>query len=525
MRPMQARPIRAAACAAAAVLVLPTLVRSQAGPLAGFDAFVTKAVQDWQAVGLAIAVVKDGQVVFSKGYGVREAGTTRPVDTHTLFAIGSTTKAMTAALVGMLVDEKTLAWDDPVVKHLPWFRLKDPYLTREITVRDLLTHRAGLGNADYLWYGQTTPPREILERVALLDPAYSLRGSFIYQNVMYAAAGAVIEGVSGRPWAEMMRARIFEPLGMTETIATAATLAAQPNVAIPHDTVDGELRAIENASVDGVAPAGSVWSSVHDMAKWMRMLLDGGTAGGRVLLQPDTLAELFRPQAMVTQRAFYPTARLTKPHWTTYALGWFQQDYRGRAVDFHTGSIDGMVAIHGLIRDERLGVYVLANRDHVELRHALMLDVFDRYIGPPSRAAAGSGAAGRDWSAELRSLYAGLQEEADERQRKQESSRVAGTSPTLPLERYAGTYSDPLYGDVVVTRDGDRLRARYGTAFAGPLEHWNYDTFRARWDARWRGTALLTFVIGATGQVDRLEALGARFARRDEPSTSSGGDR
>jgi CubicO group peptidase (beta-lactamase class C family) len=502
----------AAACTAVLVLAFDVDVRTQAGPLAGFDAYVAKAVKDWNTPGLAIAVVKDRAVVFSKGFGVRERGKPTPVDSQTLFAIGSTTKAMTAALVGMLVDDKKLAWDDPVVKHLPWFQLKDPYLTREITVRDLLTHRAGLGNADYLWYGQTTAPRDILERVKLLDASYSLRSSFIYQNVMYAAAGAVVEAVSGQPWEDMMRSRIFEPLGMRATIATSATLPRQPNVAMPHDIVDGELRVIENATVDGVAPAGSVWSSVEDMSKWMQLLLDGGTVNGRVLLKPETVAELFTPQTVVTAQAFYPTARLTKPHWKTYGLGWFQQDYRGRAVDFHTGSIDGMVAIHGLMRDERLGVFVLANRDHAELRHALMLNVFDRFTG----------AGERDWSAELQTLYGNLQKEADERRRKEEGRRITGTSPSLPIDRYAGTYSDPLYGDVLVSVEGGRLRARYGTAYNGALEHWNYDTFRAKWDAAWRGTALVTFVLDPHGQPVTLEALGARFRRAAQtprPST------
>jgi CubicO group peptidase (beta-lactamase class C family) len=308
-----------------------------------------------------------------------------------------------------------------------------------------------------------------------------------------------------------MRTRIFEPLGMTETIPTAATLARQPNVAVPHDILDDQLRVIENASVDGVAPAGSVWSSVHDMSKWMQMLLDGGKASGRVLLKPETVAELFKPQAMVTREAFYPTARLTKPHWTTYGLGWFQQDYRGRAVDFHTGSIDGMVAIHGLIRDDRLGVYVLANRDHSELRHALMLNVFDRFTG----------AGERDWSAELLTLYGTLQKEAEEKRLKEEGRRVLGTSPSLALDRYVGTYTDPLHGDVVVTRDAGGLRARYGGAFVGPLEHWHYDTFRAKWEAAWRGTALLTFVLDARGQVSRLETMGARFARRPDAAPTS----
>jgi CubicO group peptidase (beta-lactamase class C family) len=376
----------------------------------------------------------------------------------------------------------------------------------------LLTHRAGLGNADYLWYGQVTDRSEILRRVKLLEPSYSLRSSFIYQNVMYAAAGAVVEAASGKSWEEMIRTRIFEPLGMKESIATAATLDRQPNVAVPHDMIDGHLRAIENASVDGVAPAGSVWSSVDDMSKWMQMLLDGGKVGTRVILKTETVDELFKPQALVTREGFYPTARPTRPHWTTYGLGWFQQDYRGRAVDFHTGSIDGMVAIHGLMRDERLGVYVLANRDHAELRHALMLNVFDRFIGGD----------GRDWSTDLLRLYGDLQAKADETRRKEESQRVAGTAPSLALARYAGTYSDPLYGEVAVTLAGDGLRARYGTAFVGRLEHWNFDTFRARWNAAWRGTALLTFVLDEKGRPAALKAMGATFARKsDAPRPSN----
>jgi CubicO group peptidase (beta-lactamase class C family) len=496
-------------------LLAPSGVLAQPVQLAGFDAYVAKAVQDWRTPGLAIAIVKDGQVVFSKGYGVRELGKPEPVGAGTLFAVGSTTKAMTAALLGMLVDEKKLAWDDPVVKHLPWFQLKDPYLTREVTVRDLLTHRAGLGNADYLWYGQTTEPQEILRRVRLLDPSYSFRSSFIYQNVMYAAAGAVVEAVSGQSWEQMMRTRIFDPLGMRATIATAATLAREPNVAMPHDMVKGELRAVENATVDGVAPAGSVWSSVEDMSKWMRMLLDGGTADGRVLLKPQTVAELFTPQTIVTAQAFYPTARLTKPHWRTYGLGWFQQDYRGRAIDFHTGSIDGMVAIHGLMRDECLGVLVLANRDHAEVRHALMLNVFDRFTGGGDR----------DWSADLLKLYGDLERDAQERRKKEEGRRVTGTSPSLAIERYAGTYSDPLYGDVVISVDAGRLRARYGTAYVGTLEHWHYDTFRATWDAAWREGTLVTFVLDASGEPSTLQALGARFRRENSQRPTSNSQR
>jgi len=501
---MTIRQVRLFVCVAAAAAVLSVRqapVVAQA-PLSGLDAYIQKGIADWRVPGLAVAVSKDGQIVFSKAYGVRELGKPAPADEHTLFAIGSTTKAMTAALVGMLVDEKKVDWDDPVVKHLPWFQMKDPYVSREVTVRDLLTHRAGLGNADYLWYGQSDSMPDILRRVRLVDPAYSLRSGFIYQNIMYAAAGAVVEAAGGLPWAQTIQTRIFDPLGMRDSISHLPT-AAQTNVASPHFVVGDQVRVIENASVDPVAPAGAVWSSISDMSKWMQFVLDGGRANGRRLLSEKTAAELFTPQT-IAPFEMYPTTRLTKPHWMTYGLGWFQQDYHGRAVDFHTGSIDGMVAIHGLIRDERLGVYVLANLDHAELRHAIMYSVFDRYGAHTDR----------DWSAEFLKLYSDLAKTADEERHKQEAARVKGTSPSLALDKYAGTYTDPLHGRVDVTLEGGALHLHYGTAFVGALEHWHYNTFRAVWQAAWRQPDLVTFTIDADGRLSGLEMQGARFLKK-----------
>ena len=477
---------------------------ASADPARQLDAYTTQAVKDWGAVGLAVSVVKDGKVVFEKGYGVRELGKPDAADTNTLFAIGSTTKAMTAASIGMLVDEGKVRWDDPVTNYLPGFQLKDPWVTRQITVRDLLTHRAGLPNADYLWYGADNSTTEILRRMRYVEPAYSIRSSFIYQNVMYAAAGQVIAAVSGMPWEEFVRTRIFTPLHMDRTVPLLSRAAAVPNVASPHDRIDDTMRVIRNASVDPVASAGSVWSSVADMAKWMRFILDSGRVDGRRLLKPETFAELLKPQTMVTPSQFYPTARLTHPHWTTYALGWFQQDYNGRAVSFHTGSIDGMVAIIGLIPDERLGVYVLANADHVELRHALMLKVFDLWGPSPSK--------GRDWSTELRTLYGNARTQAIAAEKAAEAKRVTGTKPSLALARYAGTYADSLYGEATVKMSGDALRLRIGT-LEGTLEHWQYDTFRVKWDNRWQGTDLVTFVLGEDGAPARIEIGRRTFGR------------
>jgi CubicO group peptidase (beta-lactamase class C family) len=501
--------------ALALTLYLPLgAIASQPAPLQGLDRYVQRAVRDWEATGLAIAVVRDGELLFAKGYGTRLQGADSAVDAHTRFSIGSTTKAMTAAALGMLVDEGRLAWDDPVTRHLPWFTLRDPWVTRELTVRDLLTHRAGLGNADFLWYERPVTTREALDKLALLTPAYSMRSSFVYQNLMYAAAGEVVAAVSGMPWTEFMRTRIFRPLGMQETVPLLSEIAGQPNVARPHDRVEGTIVPIENASVDPVAAAGSVWSSVSDMSRWLRFLLAGGvTENGTRLLTQATVDALFTPQSFVTSAQFYPTQLLTRPHWMTYGLGWFQQDYRGEKLDFHTGSIDGMVAIAGLVRDHDIGVYVLANRDHVEVRHALMLHVLDLLLDEATSASAPSGGAPRDWSRELKSLYDSLGTAAEQAAAASRATRVTGTKPSLALTAYVGRYADPLFGELVITATPSGLRADVGPGQPAAVEHWQYDTFRLAFDAKWRGATMATFVLGADGTPTVVRMDGVELRR------------
>ncbi len=494
-------------------VVLPAPAQ-RAPQLEALDSYVAKGMRDWAVPGLAIAVVRNDSVIFLKGYGVRELGKPDPVDEHTLFAIASTTKAMTAASVGMLVDEGKVKWNDPVTGHLPAFQLSDPYITRELTVRDLLTHRSGLGNTDYLWYGNDVSTAEVLRRVRYARPTSSLRSQFVYQNVMYAVAGEVVASASGVPWARFIQTRIFQPLGMTGSLPTAAERLKQVNMASAHFRIDDTVRVIGgplvNSVVDPIAPAGAIWSNVADMSKWVRFILDSGRVNGRALLTPATFRELLAPQVIVSPAEFYPTAKLTHPHWTTYGMGWFQEDYAGRAVDFHTGSIDGYVALIGLIPDERLGVYVLANLDHAELRHALMYKVFDLF-GPAGSI--------RDWSADFLKLYAGLRAEGRAAERKLESQRVAGTRPSLPLERYAGNYADSLYGTVSVSYSANALHLRYGTSLVADLEHWHYDSFRVRYSDRWLGKGMATFALDARGMPATLDLDGATF--RKSPASPS----
>lgn len=459
------------------------------------DAYFAKAAKDWNVPGLAVAVVHKGQLVLAKGYGVREVGKPEPIDTQTIFAIASTTKAITAAALGMLVDEGKVRWDDPVTKYVPTFEMYDPWATREVTVRDLITHRAGLPNADYLWTGGDNSRDEVIRRIRFIPPSYSFRGGYTYHNVMYTVAGAVIEAASGMTWDEFVRRRIFEPLGMTRSVTTLAEATKKDNRAQPHGSRGDTLRVSGNSLADGIGPAGSVWSSVADMSRWVRFLLDTGRVNGKPLLTPATWSELFRPVTPLPpwNERSTPQLRMSKPHFRTYALGWFQQDYRGREVDFHTGSLTGMIAINGLIREEGIGVYILSNTSS-EIRHPLMFKVFDTFLGGPAR----------DWSGEMLAMRRADDARADSADRRA-LQRVEGTRPSLPLERYAGTFVDSLYGKVMVTMENGALRYRFSSTQAGTLEHWQYDTFRVVWDDWWRGRSTITFVVGPDGAADRLD--------------------
>jgi len=485
-------------------LLIPVLALAQAPDkkVQEFDAYVQKAVKEWQVPGLAVVVVKNGNVLLSKGYGVRELGTTNNVDSKTLFACASTTKAMTAVCMGILVDEGKVSWNDPVVKHLPEFQLYDPFVTREIKIRDLFLHDSGVGNADFLWGIMDISSDEVLRKMREVKPSYSLRSSFIYQNIFYLAAGKVIEKISGKPWNIFMRERIFQPLGMTRTFPLFADVN-DANQTAPHYKIDGKITVIKHTKADQIGPAGSVWSCVDDMGKWMRVMIDSSKYSGGRLLTTGTWNEMFKPQVLVPADQFYPTATLTKPNWTTYGLGWFQHDYKGKKVNFHTGSLAGAVAIHAQLPDEKLGIYVFANYDHAEIRHALVYKTFDHF------ALGGA----RDWSAEFLKLYGNIEAGGEKQEKDFEAKRVLNTKPSLALTDYTGTYTDPLYGTVVITLEGDQLVVEANKFVKAKLSHWHYDTFRGWYDKRWYGKSNMSFVIGSDGKIASVSFDGTDFSK------------
>lgn len=492
------------AAATISLLVAAPSVAAQSGPIRGLDSYVAAAVKAWEVPGLSIAVVHRDSVVFAKGYGVRELGKSDPVDENTLFAVGSTTKAMTVVALGMMVDSGKLEWDDPVIDHLTNWRLSDPVVTQGTTVRDILTHRTGLGTVDGIWYAAGGTIEDVMARLRHQPLASPPRMRYAYQNAMYATAGEVLEAVSGMPWDRFLRERIFTPIGMRGAKTTVVGLDTTPNVATPHDIIDDTLRPIAHRNLDNIAPAGAVYAGARDMAQWIRFLLDTGRINGRRLLSEETWREIFTPQFLVPRESFYPTTRLTKTNFTAYGLGWFLQDYRGEFVAMHTGSIDGMVAIVGLLPAHQVGVVVLANRDHGELRHALMWRVFDAYLGAPER----------DWSAEVQKLYKDLAAQGGGRR---DQTRVAGTKPSLPLAQYAGRYSNPMYGTITVRHEGGKLVIDGGPESIADLEHWHYDTFRANWRDRVLGRSFVTFALNHDGSVRALNLQGrVDFARERE---------
>lgn len=475
----------------------------QADSLAQFDAYIQQAVKDWEAPGLGIVVVKDNQVIFKKGYGVLKLGASQPVNSQTLFNCASTTKAMTATCMGILVDQGKVKWDDPVIKYLPEFQLYDPWVTRELKVRDLFLHNSGVGNADFLWGDDHLTGDEILEKMRLVKPSYSMRSSFIYQNIFYLAAGKVIEKVSGIPWADFVRQNVFQPLGMSNTYSQLSQVITT-NIAAPHYRIDKQIQVISRDIADVVGPAGSVLSCIDDMGIWIKTMMDSSKYAGSRLLKPDTWKEMFRPQTLVTPEQFYPTKELTKPNFMTYALGWFQQDYRGKKLNFHTGSLAGAVAINAQMPEENIAVYIFGNLDHVEVRHALMFKTVDYF------ALGGN----RDWSKELLKLYGDIREAGEKAQSEADKKRVLNTHPSLALSDYAGTYEDPLYGKVVISIENNELSFLINNNnSAGKLTHWNYDSFKAEFTKKWYGKSDLQFQLNTEGKVDGLNVEGFQYKK------------
>jgi CubicO group peptidase (beta-lactamase class C family) len=492
-------------------LVSASFAAAQEAPLQGLDEYINKARAEWEVPGLAIAIVKDDKLVFAKGYGVRKLGEPAPVTEKTIFAIGSSSKAFTAATLALLVDEGKIKWDDPVIKHLKDFVLYDPHVTREMTVRDLLCHRSGLERGEPLWYGSALDRGEILRRVRYQKPAWSFRSRFGYNNIMYLAAGEIVPAVTGKSWDDFVKERIFTPLGMTSSNTSITSLKNFNDVAAPHAKLEDKVQAIPWRLIDNIAPAGSINSNVADLAQWLRLQLGEGAYEKRKLISAGAVKTMHDPQTIIANDPQL-AMMMSDAHFTSYGLGWFLHDYHNRKVVQHGGAIDGMSALVGMIPEEKLGVAILSNLNGNQLPWALLYRVFDAYLGRPPQ----------DWSAKILATRRGLLERAMTAAKKLEEGQVKGTKPSLAPEQYAGAYQDEMYGEAKLIEEQGKLTLRYSPTFSGALEHWHYDTFRVKWSNPVLTEALVTFTLNAQGKVAEMKVSGlADFKRVPAPAATT----
>jgi CubicO group peptidase (beta-lactamase class C family) len=470
---------------------------AQQEPFDGLNDYILRAMKDWETPGLALAIVKNDSVIFMKGYGVRKMGEDAPVTPGTIFAIASTTKAMTVACLGMFVDSGKVKWDSPVTAYLPWFQLYDPYVTREITVRDLLCHRSGLDRGDNLWYLSPYSRDEVLRRVRFLKPAWSFRSRYGYQNIMFIAAGQIIPAVTGTTWDSFIAERLFKPLGMTRTSTSVKALSGMDDVATPHEKIDDTMQPVRWPNFDNVGSAGAVNSCVRDMAQWLRLNLNGGVYEGKRMLSPEVMMEIQTPQTIIRidslTRALWPSN-----HFATYGFGWSLRDYLGRKIIQHDGALDGMRARIVFVPEEKLGFVILMNSQNTNLHTSIAYRILDHYLGGPPR----------DWSAELLKIAKEQDEKTRLEEKKKNDERVQGTKPSLPLEGYVGTYTNEMYGPATVKLENGKLVLQFYPTYIGEMNHWHYDTFQVMWGDRSLDKDMITFVLGADGKVDELRWQG-----------------
>ena len=490
--------VAAALALATAAPALPAQVFRQKD----FDAYVARGLQVLRTPGASIAVVRNGRMLFAKGYGVRTIGDTARVDAHTLFQIASNTKAFTTAALAILVDEGKLAWDDPVTKFLPGFQLYDPYVTRELTVRDLVTHKSGLGlgAGDLLWFHSSYNRAEIAHRIRFARPASSFRSAYAYDNVLYIVAGEIFPAVAGQSWDDVVKTRVFTPLGMSESGTTTAFFTSSRNAATPHGIEDGRLQVVPLDSVDNISPAGGITSNVTDLARWLVCRLDSGrySGGGGRLFSEAQAREMWSGQTILPIPDPPPPLAALRPNFAEYGLGWRLRDYLGRKVVSHTGGLAGMSSQITLVPAEKLGVVILTNSES-DLMAALTYRLLDDLLGAPRPRA--------DWVAAFAQADQIARARADSTLQAGRAGRDSMSQPSLPLARYAGPYRDDLYGDASVALEDGRLVLRFSRspAFVGDLEHWQYDTFIARWRAKHLEDAYVTFALTPDGAVDRFQ--------------------
>jgi len=462
------------------------------------DSYFEKAAKDWGIPGISVGIVKDGKIVFSKGYGVLEVGKPKKPDGNTLYAIASNSKAFTSSMIAMLVQEGKLKWDDKVQKYLPWFELYDPNVSREITIKDLLCHNSGLGtfSGDVIWYKSDLNSEEIIKRIKYLPNQFNFRDGFGYSNVMYITAGEVIKIVTGKTWGQNLQERLLTPLNMDRTIFSLSKLTEKGNFATPHAFEKEKNIPIPYVDWEEIGALGGIISSVNDIGKWMIFNMNHGITVTDTLLTSPSVNMLWKIHNPFLVDQTKPNE--SKTHFRGYGLGWSLADFHGRLRVNHTGGYDGMISAVTMIPDEKLGVVVLSNGMNPPTT-AITNYVLNAYLGLEEK----------DWSAQMLEQNKKRQSE-DKRISDRVEKQVKGTHPSLPLEKYAGKYNSLIYGKIEVKLENGKLRLYFEHTpdLSATLEHWHYDVWKINWDKKqaWFSFGTLKF-----NMTNNLEITGMDF--------------
>ena len=484
-------------------LIVASSLSAQALDPAAVDRLMTTTMQQWQIPGASLAIVRDDRVVYLKAYGTKDG--VAPVTTDTLFQIASTSKAFTSTALAMLASDGKLSFDDPVRKHVPYFRLADLCADSQVTLRDIVTHRTGLPRRDELWDDTPLTREDVVRRMGMLPLARPFRTSYGYHNIMFIAAGEAVTHTSGMSWDDFVRTRIFQPLGMKNTVVSDAEWNASQDRATGYrwDAKDGRMEVQKPIDTTTIGAGGAIKSSARDMANWIRFQLANGSFDGRQLVKPETLAETKTPHTIIRLEG---TTRDVNPdtHVMTYAMGWNVQDYRGEQLVAHAGALNGFRTQVALLPKRNIGMVLLINAGRGWAGFAVRNALIDLMLeGRPSR----------DWSTYLLNLDREAEAKAIRDKAERLAKRVADTKPTRPLAEYAGEYTNEAYGPARVSLVDGGLVLEW-VRIQAPLTHYHYDVF----DAAEEEHALeetVTFGLDEEKKVKSLTLFGETFDKRD----------
>ena len=413
------------------------------------DVYTNRALSDWQIPGIAVCIIKNGKVVTMKGYGVTELGTNNKVDENTLFMIGSNTKAFTATALALLDAEKKLSLDDRVTKWIPDFKLDNKLAGEQAIIRDLLCHRIGFRTfqGDFTYWTSNLTRKEVIEKMSHIKAQYEFRTRFGYTNAAFLTAGEIIPRVTGKTWEEFIKERIFDPLGMSRTLALSKDIPNATNAAKAYTMADGKLMLIPYGIIDNLAPAGSISSSVNDMSKWVMMQLDNGRYNGQQVIPATAINQTRQPHSILGNGG----SMYNKGHFSLYGLGWFLEEYSGRRIVSHTGGVNGFVTSVTLVPEEKLGIIIFTNTDKNEFYEALKWEILDAYLGNIYR--------------NYSKVYLNItntQRTVRARTDKQfHDSASLDLKTELPLNEYTGNYFNDVYGNMKVVMEQNELRMRF----------------------------------------------------------------